>query len=145
MTAQVQILEGLLLGGDDDDDGDVEFSDRNVSTWNRAASVYPYEDTLSRTFRNVLKFLGYVVSQYLSAYVITTKVCPLCDPVQQITIKTRPHGAAWWCICKLHCGYVTFWTQAAFCARNVLRHRANGSKRTGALKTTAVFVSNECY
>ena len=32
MAAQVQIVEGLLLGGDDDDDGDVEFSSRNVST-----------------------------------------------------------------------------------------------------------------
>jgi len=29
MAAQVQILEGILLG---DDDGDVEFSGRNVST-----------------------------------------------------------------------------------------------------------------
>lgn len=60
------------------------------------------------------------------------------DPVQQITITTLPHGAAWWCTSKLHSGYVTFWTQTAFWVRNALRHPANGRKRKVALKTRAV-------
>ena len=109
LAAEVQLVEVILLGG-----GDAQFSGRNVSTYKRPTSLCLLQDTLNRISRNVGKFLGNVPAQYSSTYLISKKVRQLCVAVQQITITTRPYGAAWWCTCKLNSGYATSRKQTTF-------------------------------